>query len=136
MAPRKKTKMTDEHKEALAEGRSEARDVKVYLEALQLHRPKRGRRRTPDSIRKRLAVIDAELASAAPLQKLQLVQERMDLSQELDGLSVNVDFSALEKRFVKSAKMYSARKGISYAAWRELGVPAEVLSKAGVARRT
>jgi len=136
MSPRKKTTMTREHKDALAAGRGEARDVKAYLEALQQHRPKRGRKRTPDSIRKRLTAIEAELASAAPLQQLQLVQERMDLTTELEHLSEKVDLSALEKRFVKSGKGYSARKGISYAAWRELGVPGEVLSKAGITRRS
>ena len=29
---------------------------------------------------------------------------------------------------------YAQRKGISYAAWRELGVPADVLKKAGISR--
>ncbi|MFN8034862.1 MAG: hypothetical protein U0V73_02885 [Acidimicrobiia bacterium] len=134
MPPRKKTSMTAEHKEALAEGRADARDVKGYLEALDQHRPRRGRKRTPDSITKRLARIDSELADAAPLQRLQLVQERLDLAKELEQLSAKTDMTALEKRFVKSAKRYAARKGISYAAWRELGVPAEVLAKAGIGR--
>ncbi|GIU89638.1 MAG: hypothetical protein KatS3mg010_0737 [Acidimicrobiia bacterium] len=44
------------------------------------------------------------------------------------------DVGALEKEFVKVAKGYSARKGISYGAWREFGVPAEVLKKAGITR--
>ena len=50
--------MTAQHKAALAEGRSEGRAVKNYLEALQQNRPKRGRRRTSDSIKKRLTAID------------------------------------------------------------------------------
>ena len=134
MAPRKKTKMSDEHKQALAEGRTDSRAVKVYLEAIQQHRPKRGRKRTPDSINKRLASIETQLPSAAPLQQLQLVQERIDLTNELATMNEKVDLSALEKDFVKAASSYSKRKGISYAAWRELGVSADILTKSGIGR--
>ncbi len=47
--------MSDEHKAALAEGREQGGVVRRYLEALESHRPKRGRKRTPESIAKRLA---------------------------------------------------------------------------------
>jgi hypothetical protein len=47
-----------------------------------------------------------------------------------------VDLSALEREFAKVAQAYSQRKGISYAAWRELGVPADVLKRAGIGRAT
>jgi hypothetical protein len=126
--------MTNQHKAALAAGRTEGRAVKNYLEALQHNRPRRGRRRTPDSIKKRLTAIDAAYTDGSALQQLQLVQERMDLQRELEALQHKTDLSALETEFVKTAAKYSERKGISYAAWRELGVPADVLKKAGVAR--
>jgi uncharacterized protein YicC (UPF0701 family) len=126
--------MTAQHKAALAEGRSEGRAVKNYLEALQQNRPRRGRKRTPDSIKKRLAAIDAQFDDVSALQQLQLVQERMDLKRELETLNTKVDLSALETPFVKTAAQYAQRKGISYAAWRELGVPADVLKKAGISR--
>jgi uncharacterized protein YicC (UPF0701 family) len=126
--------MTAQHKAALAEGRSEGRAVKNYLEALQQNRPRRGRKRTPDSIKKRLAAIDAQFDDVSALQQLQLVQERMDLQRELEALNTKVDLSALETAFVKTAAQYAQRKGISYAAWRELGVSAEVLKKAGISR--
>jgi hypothetical protein len=35
---------------------------------------------------------------------------------------------------VKNARAYSRAKGISYGAWREVGVPADVLREAGIAR--
>lgn len=130
----KKTPMTAEHKKALAAGREEGRAVRLYLEALEANRPRRGRRRTPDSVRKRLAKIDGELGEASPLQRLQLVQERLDLQAELERMSQNTDTVELEKAFSKVAKAYSQRKGISYTAWRELGVPPEVLRRAGIAR--
>jgi hypothetical protein len=126
--------MTPQHKAALAQGRAEGRAVKTYLEALEKNRPRRGRKRTPDSVKKRLAAIDAQLAEASALQRLQLVQERIDLERELEQLSTKVDISALESAFVKTAAAYSERKGISYAAWRELGVPSDTLKKAGITR--
>ena len=50
----KKKPMSSEHKAALARGREHGRAVKNYLEALSANKPKRGRKRTPDSINKRL----------------------------------------------------------------------------------
>ena len=49
-------------------------------------------------------------------------------------LGEKVDLSALESAFVKTAGKYSERKGISYAAWRQLGVSADTLKKAGITR--
>ncbi len=129
-------KMTAEHKQALADGRAEGRAVKVYLDALEQQKPRRGRKRTPDSIAKRLTAIEKQLADASSLQRLQLVQERRDLETELAGMDTTVDLTALEAAFVKVAKDYSARKGIEYASWRELGVGADVLKKAGITRAT
>jgi hypothetical protein len=131
---RKKSTMTAAHKRALAEGRELGRAVRNYLDALQRNRPKRGRRRTAASMRKRLDAISTKLSDASPLQRLQLVQERMDLRTELQQLGAKVDLSALERQFTKAARAYSERKGISYAAWRELGVSADVLKKAGITR--
>ena len=108
--------------------------MKVYLEALEKNRPRRGRKRTPESIKKRLSAIDAQLANASALQRLQLTQERMDLEAELGQLGAKVDLSALEHTFVRTAAKYSERKGISYAAWRQLGVSADTLKKAGITR--
>ena len=131
---RNRTPMSDEHKAALAEGRNQGRSVRRYLEALEAHKPKRGRKRTPESMQKRLDRIDTELVSADPLKRLQLIQERLDLKAELDAAGEKVDLSGLEKEFVAAAAAYSARKGISYAAWRELGVEASVLKQAGISR--
>jgi hypothetical protein len=131
---RKKTPMSDDHKAALAKGREEGRAVRRYLEALEATRPKRGRRRTPDSIKKRLEAIDAQMADENPVSRLQLVQERLDLTAELEATDDAIDITALEADFVGAAKGYSERKGISYAAWRELGVSAATLSAAGVPR--
>jgi hypothetical protein len=131
----KKRAMSDDHKAALAEGRNHARLVGRYLEALEAHKPKRGRRRTADSVKKRLAAVEAELKHANALTRLTLLQERRDLEVELAGMQGGgPDVVGLEKDFIKVAKSYSARKGISYGAWREFGVTPEVLKKAGITR--
>ncbi len=126
--------MSDEHKAALAKGRMEGRVVRDYLEGLRATKPKRGRKRTPDTIRKRLDAIDAELAGASPLDELLLVQERRDLEAELAAKSNSIDMDALEDEFVKVAKSYSDSKSISYASWRDVGVPASTLKKSGISR--
>jgi uncharacterized protein YicC (UPF0701 family) len=132
---RKRTPMSNEHKAALAEGRDQGRAVRRYLEALEAHKPRRGRKRTSESMKKRLAAVEAEIASADPLKRLHLVQERNDLEAALEASESKVDLDQIEKDFVTSAAPYSDRKGISYSAWRELGVPAAVLEKAGITRR-
>jgi uncharacterized protein YicC (UPF0701 family) len=126
--------MTKEHKAALAQGRTEGRAVRDYLEALRSSKPKRGRKRTPDSINKRLTAIDDALADADPLTELKLIQERRNLVQELASLDSTVDKSKLEDAFVAVAKGYSERQGISYTSWREVGVEAGVLKRAGISR--
>ncbi len=126
--------MSDEHKAALAKGRMEGRIVRDYLEGLRATKPKRGRKRTPETIRKRLDTIDVELASASPLDELLLVQERRDLEAELAAKSDAIDMDALEADFVEVAKSYSDSKSISYASWRDVGVPASTLKRAGITR--
>lgn len=137
MAPKKnapKRTMTDEHKAALAAGREQGRAVKAYLEGLSANKPKRGRRRSTDSMKERLVEIDSELATADPFKKLQLAQEQIDLEEKLSSADVEVDISGLEQEFVRVAKAYAENKKISYAAFRSVGVPADVLKKAGIAR--
>ena len=126
--------MTTEHKAALAEGRDQGRAVRRYLEALESNKPKRGRKRTPDSIKKRLSTIEQELGAADPLKALNLRQERIDLQAELEATDGNVDLADIERSFIGAARSYGERKGISYQVWREAGVSAEVLKKAGIGR--
>ena len=126
--------MSDSHKAALAEGREQGRAVRRYLEALEAHKPKRGRKRTPESVQKRLAAIDKKVADADALTRLHLIQERMNLETELSTTDNTVDLQALEDEFVSAAAPYGARKGITYAAWRQLGVDPAVLRRANIKR--
>ena len=108
--------------------------MRRYLEALEAHKPKRGRQRTPETIKKQLAAVEEDIDSADPLKRVQLLQKRLDLTKELEAKTVSVDISSFEKDFVALAKAYSQSKGISYTAWREAGVPAAVLKSAGISR--
>jgi uncharacterized protein YicC (UPF0701 family) len=126
--------MSPAHKEAMAAGRTMGRTVKAYLNALESNRPKRGRKRTPDSIKRRLDAINETFEDAEPLKRLALAQERMDLEKELRSMESKVDVTALETEFTKVAKDYSASKGLTYDAWRQVGVAPEVLKKAGISR--
>lgn len=126
--------MSDAHKEALAEGREQGRAVRRYLEALEANRPRRGRKRTPEGIQRRLLAIEERMASADALSRLHLAQERMDLEAELSSSSEGVDLGALEAAFVQAAGPYSRRKGIGYEAWRAANVEPRVLRAAGIGR--
>lgn len=129
-----KSGMSAEHKQALAVGREESRAVRRYLEALEAHKPKRGRKRTSESIQARLRQIDSRLPNADALSRVHLVQERINLETELANKSDTVDLKSLEEGFVSAAKGYGERKGLTYAAWRAAGVDANVLRRAGIPR--
>lgn len=128
--------MSDEHKAALAEGRNQGRAVRRYLEALEDNRPKRGRKRTEESVTRDLTRTEEELDTADALRRLELIQRRLDLQVELEKMGTTVDLSALEAEFVAVAKGYAERKQISYEAWREAGVSAATLKAAGITRGT
>lgn len=130
----RKYSLSQEHKAALAVGRVEGRIVRDYLEAIRMNKGKPGRKRTPDSIARRLAVIAAEIGAANAVQHLEMTQERLDLENELAAMTSKVDPSSLEAEFTRVADAYSKRRGISYAAWRAVGVEPAVLKKAGISR--
>lgn len=129
-----KRPMSDEHKAALARGRAESKAVKDYLEGLRATKPRRGRKRTAETVKKQLEEIEQSLDDAGPLDELLMVQKRRDLEDELAQMSRNIDMRALEEAFVEVAKSYSDSKKISYASWRDVGVEASVLKRAGITR--
>lgn len=124
--------MTQAHKDALAKGREASRHVRAYLEALEQHRPRRGRQRTAEMIRKQLEQVDTALAEAAPMQKLELIARRMQLADELRAKQTKVDLAALRRNFIKYAPQYARSKGIPAQAFRQAGVPAADLRAAGL----
>ena len=128
--------MSDEHKAAIAGGRVEAAAVRDYLEALEASRPKRGRQVAPEKLTARKADIDAQLAvgDVKPIKRLELLQDRRDIEAQLASLADEPDMTAVEAGFITHAAGYGHRKGIQYATWREAGVPADLLARAGIMR--
>jgi hypothetical protein len=126
--------MSSEHKDALRVGREQGRIVREYLEALEANKPKRGRKRTRETVERRLAEVVATIDSAGPLDRLHLAQERMDLTDELARMNDAVDHSQLEDACVAVAAEYGARRALTPAAWREVGVEPAVLRRAGITK--
>lgn len=118
---------TKAHKAAMQRGREEARAVRDYLDSLGRTVP------DPDVIDEKVEQIQAKIdAEPDTLKRLALVQRRLDKEAELARAERLPDPETLEREFVKAVAGYSERKGITYAAWREVGVPASVLKEAGL----
>ena len=126
-----RTKMTEAEK-------TEVAAVRDYLKALEQNAPRRGRKRTPESVERQLAVLEGEMEGASVTKRLGLIQQRIDLEADLEALQQagSVDLSALEAGFATHAAAYGGRRGISYAAWREVGVSSTTLKSAGIRRNT
>ena len=126
-----RTKMTEAEK-------TEVAAVRDYLKALEQNAPRRGRKRTPESVERQLAVLEGEMEGASVTKRLDLIQQRIDLEADLEALQQagSVDLSALEAGFATHAAAYGGRRGISYAAWREVGVSSATLKSAGIRRST
>ncbi len=123
--------MSQDHKDALAQGRKEARAIKAYLKVLEGR--KSGRPITRENLEKRIRRINEKVeVSDDPLRSVELLQSRLDIEVTLSTIDEHEDVDALEAGFVANASAYSKRKGISYTAWREFGVPAATLRAADV----
>ena len=136
-----KRPMSRQHKAAIAAGRSDATAVRAYLEALSTSNGRNGHGRpklSKTQARARITAISTKIAKESdPLNRLSLAQEQVDLEKLLanpGGSNGTKSVDDLTKSFVRSARRYSERKGISWSAWRRIGVPARVLTKAGVQR--
>lgn len=130
---------TEAHKKAMADGRRQSQHIRQYLEALRVaNAPKqRGRKRTPESVQAKIDRLNAAIADGTldPISEVKAIQERLDLRAALEELTVAPpDPAEYEANFVKAVGPYSKRLGLTYSAWRELGVPAVVLRKAKITR--
>ncbi|ACU54855.1 hypothetical protein Afer_1951 [Acidimicrobium ferrooxidans DSM 10331] len=128
--------MSGEQRAAIARGRRESQAVDAYLRYLEENKPRRGRRRTPERVRMLLDQVTADLESATGVHRIELLQQRKDLESELWRLEHQADNKELEEAFIEHAARYGERKGISYETWREAGVSAEVLERAGIVPNT
>lgn len=126
--------MSDEHKAALAKGRAQGKAVRDYLSALEQER-RPGRKLDRSTIEARIPEIQQQIDNEEdPAKRVELIQKRLDLEERLVEIGEEPDLEALENAFVEAAAEYSERKGITYSAWREAGVPAATLKRAGIKR--
>jgi hypothetical protein len=103
--------------------------VRRYLE--QLDRPPR--RVDREGLEAEIDRVRAELTGDQDsLARVQLVQRRIDLEAALAACDQEPEDHTAG--FVDAAARYSERKGITWPAWRQVGVPAAVLRQAGVQR--
>ena len=119
-----------------SDGREIGRVVRRYLGALETEKAAKGRKRGLEAIQNRLLKIDELLITADPLTRLHLTQERIDLHAEVVRVTngADSDFPSIEADFVKVARAYGEYTGVTYAAWRQVGVETDVLERAGIAR--
>lgn len=126
--------MTATHKKALAEGRNLSAVVERYMRAVNTPK-KRGRKVSKASLVARLAKGQDTVRKAEGIEKLLAAQSVRDLKVRLAQAPASpADLTAVEREFVKIAKRFSDARGITYGAWRDAGVSAEVLRKAGIPR--
>jgi hypothetical protein len=81
-----------------------------------------------------LEEVETKLRTSDPLKRLHLIQQRKSIEDRLAAGDGGQDISSLEDAFIEAAPEYGSRKGIDYATWREAGVPADVLRRAGISR--
>lgn len=117
-----------------ASKRQETKVVDTYLTALSNRRVGPGRRVTTESVGKQLERIDERVDATTGVERLVLLQRRQELTAKLLELELDTNFDDLEAEFVAHAAAYGNRKNITYNAWREYGVPAGVLRRAGIER--
>ena len=90
-----------------------------------------------ESVANRLLKIDELLISADPISRLHLTQERIDLDAEAIRLA---NVNGAEPDFSRWRPLHQGREvlrrthGMTYSAWRQIGVEADVLEKAGIVR--
>lgn len=129
--------MSDSHKANLAKGREEGRIVTEYLDAIDAHKPKRGRRVTRETMEARLkTLIEQTIPQATGAKRLEAIKDRIDLENALSQTEDTNQIDELQKKFVEVAKSYADRKGYTAEVFREAGVPASVLKEAGVGRKS
>jgi len=123
------------HKRALADGRAMSATVDRYLSSVNTPK-RRGRKVSKAVLEQRLAAAHANARSARGVAKVLAAQQIRDFQTRIANINAGSgsDLKSLEADFVKIAKRFGENRGIGYGAWRDAGVPAVVLKKAGIAR--
>jgi 1,6-anhydro-N-acetylmuramate kinase len=122
MSNTKPNKPTEAQKERMVLGAKAMRAVDAYLAHINADKP-RGRKVDKEALQ---AKIDAEESLAKKVILISQMHEAIERDQRAEAEA------ELEEAFLKHVNWFSDQHGITYNAWREIGVPANVLSKAGI----
>lgn len=126
--------MDAEQKRAMAEGRAQAKAVRSYLDLVADGQHNKD---TPpvEDLEAERAELHRKIDEAQDsLHRLELIQRRLDVEAQL-AQAPDVDVVAAERGFIEHAAAYAERKGLSWPAFRDAGVPASVLREAGLPQR-
>lgn len=125
---------TAPNQRALAKGRAQSKAVREYLRMIEQD-GRRSSNLSPDHLNAKIHALQAGIEDEAdPARRVELIQKRLDLEEQLGTVADVPDPEVLENGFVEVAREYSDRKGLTYWAWREVGVPAATLKAAGISR--
>lgn len=94
--------------------------IRSYLKSIGTPQP-RGRKMDVSTLRSRLS------ATADPMDRLLLTQRLLDATS--NGA---LNRKELESAFIATASKWGSEHRVSWSAWRQLGVPAPVLRRAGI----
>jgi hypothetical protein len=113
-----------------SERRAETEAVRRYLTALERHRQAGDQ----DRLRQRHSVILAALSNGqlGPVDRLRLIQRRRDIEANLEAAAEADRLPELEAMFCKVAVSWCQRTGVTAGALREVGVPAGLITRAGL----
>lgn len=113
-------------------GVAQAKTLQAYIDALTDAPTTKW---TPETLKKQLEGVEENLAAAnSALQKLTLIQRKLDIEKQLGILCGVQSFEQIEQAFVDIGLDLATRKGITYEAFRLIGIPAGVLERAGIKR--
>lgn len=111
--------------------RTETAYVRHYLESLTASKP--AGKRTPERLQSLVDTLPALIEQETDVvRRVELTQRLLDAERDLESVKRSLDHSEVERLFIQAAPGFSARKGVTYAAWRRNGVPARVLQAAGI----
>lgn len=110
------------------------RAVRRYLDILSGKDEGTARRRGGRNVESELARIEKRLEQPdlGSLQRLKLAQTRNDLLTHGLPAQAGRGGNDPEAEFVKAAKPFAKLHGITYQTWLDMGVPPEVLERAGL----
>jgi hypothetical protein len=81
------------------------------------------------------AAVRRQEGASDVLEQLSAIQSRLNAQSRLDdAIADDARRAIAERDFIEHAATFAARRGISWAAWREVNVPAHVLRAAGITR--